>query len=191
MTRFAPVLLKLAAAAATLALVGVGLAVAGVGLPGHTGRGASHPNSSSNSSDVQAVIDSTPPSERGCVFGQAVAAAARGSDLPAQAQAACSRGNHSGVDRSSRKRHGRNSPDVDSSAGRQFGQDTAQRAKSLGTATPQQRQQFGQDTAQGAQQLGAQPDQRPSAPQGDLSTGETQSQAGRSTGEQASGGHGP
>jgi hypothetical protein len=69
---------------------------------------------------------------------------------------------------------------VDSSAGRQFGQDTAQRAKGLGTATPQQRQQFGQDTAQGAQQLGAQPDQRPSAPQGSPSTGETHSQ-----------GHGP
>src|ERR671931_484228 len=106
MTRFAPVLLKLAAAAATLALAGVGLAVAGLGLPGHTGRGASHPDSLSHSSDVPAVCDSTPPSERGCVFGVAAAPAAPGSDLPTQAQAACSRGNHSGVDTSRRKRHG-------------------------------------------------------------------------------------
>ena len=191
MTRFTPLVLKLAAAAMTMALAGVGLAAAGAGLPGlpgHTGKGTSRARSSSHASDVQSVIDSTPPSERGCEFGHAVATAARGSELPSQAQAAC---NHSGKpeNRSSRSR-GRKTVTVESSAGRQFGQDTAERAKSLGTAPPEQRQQFGQQTSQGAQQLGAQPDQRP-APQGSPTTGETQSQAGRATGEQAAGAHGP
>jgi hypothetical protein len=191
MTRLGSPLLKLTAVAATVTLASVGLAVAGVGLPslpGHHDRGASHANESSNSSDVRTVIESTPPSERGCVFGHAVATAARGSELPSQAQAACTRGNHESDASETARRHTSTNTDVDSSAGRQFGQDTAQRAKGQRTATPEERQQFGQDTAQGAQGLGANPNAA-AGPQGGPATGETQSQAGRSTGEQASGGH--
>jgi hypothetical protein len=192
MTRHAPLMLKLIAVATAAALASVGLAVAGVGLPslGHAANGPGQAESSSHATDVQSVIDGTPPWERDCAFGHAVATAARGSELPSQAQAACTRGqHHSDADEAgATRRHSRTSTNVDSSAGHRLGQDTAQRAKSLPTATPGERHQFGQDTAQGAHQLGADPDAGPTA-QGGPSTGQTQSQAGRSTGEQASGGH--
>ena len=68
-------------AALVLAFLGTaGLAVAGVSLP-DTARapfdavGLQLPNQS-RASDVHAVIDATQPGDRGCAFGQAVAAAA-------------------------------------------------------------------------------------------------------------------
>ncbi|MFN2615705.1 MAG: hypothetical protein ABR581_01130 [Thermoleophilaceae bacterium] len=167
--------LKAAVAVASVLLVGAGLAVAGVGLPKQAGE-AGQNDSSPRSSDVLDVIKGTPTSDRGCEFGHAVATAARGSELPAQARAACDRGHGASERAKTNHRHARTvRQNRQSSAGRQFGQETSERAKGQRTATPEQRRQFGPETATRAHQLGGGPE---SVPRGGPGTGETHSQAG-------------
>src|SRR5436190_12040614 len=127
MARLGSPVLRLVVAALAATLVAAGLAVAGVSLPGHPHKTRTDASPSSNSGDVQSVIHGTPPSERGCDFGHAVATAARGSELPAGAQAACSRGHHhsDGDEASRARRSSTAAPSVDPSAGRQFGQETS------------------------------------------------------------------
>ncbi len=158
--------------AATLAaLLGVaGLAVAGVNLPDpateafeHVGislpnqAGGGQSGEHARSDEVHSVLEATPPSERGCAFGHAVAEAAKGSALPEQAQGACDKGDHA---------HGKAAAHANSNSSHsQFGRDTADRAKGLGDATVDQRKSFGQDTSDQAQQLGSGNDGAPAAEQ--------------------------
>ena len=128
--------------------------------------------------------------------GTAVAEAARGSALPTQAQAACGHGEQGAANKN--EAHGKSGQAHGAStAGRAFGQETAQEAKGLGDATPEQRRQFGEDTAGEAQDLGgapsAAPESSPAAPdaQGGPETGQTKSGAGQAMGDQASGGRKP
>jgi hypothetical protein len=158
--------------AATLAVIlGTGgLAVAGVNLPDPAKEafervGISLPNQAgggesgehSRSDEVHSVIDTTPPSERGCEFGHRVAEMANGErSLPDNAQDACDRGNES-----QRGKGGQNTNSNHS----QFGRETAERAKGLGDATVDERRSFGENTADQAQELGGAPDQAPAAEQ--------------------------
>ena len=202
---------KAAACAAALILATAGLAVAGVELPAPAKdafekagvtlpnqAGGSGPSASSGRSGaVHGVIDATAPSDRGCEFGHAVAEAARGSALPTQAQAACGHGEQGATNKSeahgkSGQAHGKSNSA--GTAGRAFGEETAQEAKGLGDATPEQRRQFGEDTADEAQDLGGAPSAASPAPpaaQGGPETGQTKSGAGQAMGDQASGGHRP
>jgi hypothetical protein len=144
-----------------------GLAVAGVNLPAPATEafenvGISLPNQAggesgehARSDDVRSVIEQWPTSERGCAFGHAVAGAA-GASLPAQAQDAC--GNE---DAAAAHRKNGNAAKSDSSSHSEFGRETAERAKGLGDATPEQRRDFGGDTSDQATQLGGAPDQTP------------------------------
>ena len=206
---------KTAACAASLVLATAGLAVAGVelpapandafgklglSLPNQAGGGDGSSSASERATEVHGVIDATPPGDRGCEFGHAVAGAARGSALPTQAQAACGHGEDGAARSDEARRRGHANARGDSvgnsqsSAGRSFGEETSQRARGLGDATPEQRRQFGEDTSQGAQNLGADPAAAaptPPAAEGGPETGQTHSEAGQATGDQASGGHRP
>jgi hypothetical protein len=150
--------------AATLAaLLGTaGLAVAGVELPDPAKNafekvGISLPNQAgggesgehSRSDEVRSVIEATPPGERGCAFGHAVAEAAKGSALPEQTQDAC--------DRANEDRAGAQTKSSQS----EFGQDTADRARGLKDATVDERRSFGQETSEQARELGGAPEGTP------------------------------
>jgi len=202
---------KAAACAASLVLATAGLAVAGVelpapakdafdkaglSLPNQAGGGDGPSATSGRADEVHGVIDVWPPADRDCEFGHAVAVAARGSALPTQAQAACGHGEQGAAGKN--EAHGKSGQAHGAStAGRDFGQETAQEAKGLDDATPDQRRQFGGNTAVEAQDLGgapaAAPESAPAPPaaQGGPETGETKSGAGQAIGDQASGGRKP
>jgi hypothetical protein len=160
--------------AATLAaLLGTaGLAIAGVNLPdpamdAFEQVGISLPNQAgggqsgehARSDEVHSVLDATPPSERGCAFGQSVAEAAKGSSLPEHARAACDR---AGEDGSVAHRKDGNHAGTNSDHS-QFGRDTADQARGLGDATTDERRGFGENTSEEAGQLGGAPDDAPAA----------------------------
>jgi hypothetical protein len=145
-----------------LAFLGTaGLAVAGVTLP-DTARapfdavGLQLPNQS-RASDVHAVIDATQPADRGCAFGQAVAAAASQGHSQAPASA-CDHGQgaaHSqgaGDQGESPANAGAQPGGVPPTppAGKEFGQSTAADAQQNASTD---HQAFGQRTSQGAQDL--------------------------------------
>jgi hypothetical protein len=157
-------------AATLVAILGTaGLAVAGVSLPDPATQAFEHagislPNQAgggqsgehARSDEVHSVLNETPPSERGCAFGHRVAEAARGSSLPEHARSACDRGEQ-GKSAAHRKDGDHRSEHS------QFGQDTADKARGLGDATPNERRSFGKDTSEDAGQLGGAPDGTPSA----------------------------
>jgi hypothetical protein len=160
--------------AATLAAVlgTAGLAVAGVDLPDPATKaferaGISLPNQAgggqsgehARSDEVHSVLDATPPSERGCAFGQRVAEAAKGSSPPEHARAACDRSDENG---SAAPRKDGNHANTNSNHS-QFGRDTAEQARGLGDATTDERRSFGDDTSDDAGQLGGAPDVAPTA----------------------------
>ncbi len=169
--RFVHASIRLGAAVLAVVLGTAGLALAGVNLPdpatqafervgislprqagGDEGQSGEH----ARSDEVKAVINATSPSDRGCEFGHRVAEAAKGSPLPDAAQTACTHAasKRAASKHAARKKRSRTTEDGSSSAGRQFGQDTSERARGLGDATVDQRGQFGQDTAEAAKQLG-------------------------------------
>jgi hypothetical protein len=164
--RMGAIVLGIVLCTAGLALAGVNLPDParqaferlGVSLPNQAGEGEGQAGEHARSDEVKAVIDATDPSDRGCEFGHRVAVAARGSALPDQAQAACT---HAASKHAARNKHGRTTREGSSSAGRQFGQDTSERAHGLGDATVDQRRQFGRDTAERAKQLGGAPESTP------------------------------
>lgn len=161
MTRKRIALLPAAALAALLSTAG--LAAAGVTMPSaakapFSAVGIELPNQS-RSSAVHAVIDATPPTDRGCAFGQSVAAAAS-QGHSAAAGAPC--------EQSQAATHGQAGERPDSStataeetgapagvpptppAGQEFGQATAATAQQSASTDGQA---FGQSTAQSAQDL--------------------------------------
>jgi hypothetical protein len=218
---------KAAACAASLVFATAGLAVAGVqlpapaneafgklglSLPNQAGGGGGPSSTSERATEVHGVIDATAPGDRDCEFGHAVAAAARGSALPTQAQAACGHGEDGAARKNEAQARGRGHANAggnsvgssQSTAGRAFGEQTSQRSQGLGDAAPDQsdaasdqRRQFGEDTSVGAQELGSEPPAAPlaapapPAPEGGRETGQTQSDSGQATGDQASGGRQP
>jgi hypothetical protein len=208
---------KAAACAASLVFATAGLAVAGVelpapaneafgklglSLPNQAGGGGGPSSQSERATEVQGVIDATAPGDRDCEFGHAVAGAARGSTLPTQAQAACGHGEDGAARKNEGRARGRSNANgvrgnSQSTAGRAFGEETSERAQGLGDAIPEQRRQFGEDLSEGAQELGSEPPAAPLAqpappgPEGGRETGQTQSDAGQATGDQASGGRRP
>jgi hypothetical protein len=166
----------LTAAALAVALGTTGLAAAGVDLPDPAAEafekaGITLPNQAgggqsgehARSEAVHAVIEATPPSERGCAFGQAVAAAASGKT---PSEHACGQG---AEDRKAAK--------SESSSHSDFGRATAERAKGQKDATVEERKSFGQDTADLAKELGGAPngaDQREETPPAGGTTGPPQ-----------------
>jgi hypothetical protein len=127
----------------------------GVTLPNQAGGGQSGEHARSD--EVHSVIDATPPSERGCEFGHSVAEAANGDKaLPEQAQDACENGDGD---------ENGNAAHPNQSSHSEFGRNTAERAKTLGDATTEQRQSFGQDTADQAKELGGAPAEAPTTEQ--------------------------
>jgi hypothetical protein len=124
----------------------------GISLPNQAGGGQSGEHSRSDA--VHSVLEATPPSERGCAFGHSVAEAAKGSPLPEQAQAACDRNDENG-DAAAHKNS--------SSSHSEFGRDTAERARGLKDATPEERRSFGEDPSDRARELGGAPDGSPGA----------------------------
>jgi hypothetical protein len=212
---------KAAACAASLVFATAGLAVAGVelpapakdafeklglSLPNQAGGGGGGPASTpERATDVRGVIDATAPADRDCEFGQAVAGAARGSALPTEARAACSRAENAEARKNEAQARtggqanaggGDSGGNSESTAGRTFGEETSQGAQGLDDATPEQRGEFGQDTSEGAQELGGDPPApvavpAPPAPVGGSETGQTQSDAGQAIGDEASGGRQP
>jgi hypothetical protein len=159
-------------AATLLAILGTaGLAVAGVNLPDPATKafeqaGISLPNQAgggqsgehARSDEVHSVPNETPPSQRDCAFGHRVAEAARGSLLPEHARSACDPGEEGNS--AAHRKDGDHSSRSDHS---QFGQDTADKARGLGDATPSERRSFGEDTSEDAGQLGGAPEGTPSA----------------------------
>lgn len=170
--RFLRPLVTLGAATLAAALGTAGFAVAGVNLPDpateafeHVGislpnqAGGGQSGEQARSDEVHSVLDATPPSERGCAFGQSVAEAAKGSSLPEHARAACDRADEAG-----RVSHRKDGNDASTNSNHsQFGQDTADQARGLGDATTDERRSFGQDTSEDAGQLGGAPDGAPAA----------------------------
>ena len=164
----------LAATALAVALGTSGLAVAGVDLPDPATKafekaGITLPNQAgggqsgehSRSEAVHAVIGATLPSERGCEFGQAVAAAASGKT---PSEHACGKGAEE------RKAEAKS----ESSSHSDFGQETAERAKGQKDATVEERKSFGRDTADQAKELSGAPDnagQRENTPDAGGNTG--------------------
>jgi hypothetical protein len=148
--RMTPKRLAFLPAALLVAFLGTaGLAVAGVNLPQAARApfdavGVQLPNQSS-ASDVHAVIDATPPADRGCAFGHAVAAAASQDRTHAPAEA-CD--HQQGQDQSQAGAHGQ----AQSHAQSAEGQDNAASKPSGVPPTPPAGQQFGQSTAADAQQ---------------------------------------
>jgi hypothetical protein len=166
--RFIRPAMTLGAAALATVLATAGLAVAGVDLPdpattAFERAGIALPNQAgggqsgehSRSDEVHEVLEATPPSERGCAFGHAVAQAARGSELPEQAQGACDRGNE---DNNAAAKSTNSSKS-------EFGQSTAERAKGQKDATVEERRSFGEETSGQARELGGAPDGTPGADQ--------------------------
>jgi hypothetical protein len=168
-------------------LATAGLAVAGVSLPGGARApfeqvGIELPNQSS-ASDVQAIIRSTLPDQRGCAFGQQVAQAANGGKGGPSGDSCAHQGDHASGDK-----QGSASDDQNinaGGAGRSFGQQTAAGAQQNASGGGQT---FGQGTAQSAQQLGQ---QQSAARRGTgdhnavagQATGQVNSAAGRATGD--------
>ena len=167
--RLAGSAVKLSATALALIVGTAGLAVAGVDLPEPAQQafervGVSLPNQAggnnqagehSRSDEVKSVIELFPPGDRGCVFGHRVAEAAKGSSLPEKAREACEHGHGDGTDNG--KDNGRSTRfgEGSTSAGSDFGQETAVRAQGQRHATVEQRRQFGPDTAERAKRLGS------------------------------------
>jgi hypothetical protein len=120
---------------------------AGIGLPNQAGGDSGQASEKAKSDEVKSVIEATPTGERGCEFGHRVAEAAKGSALPEKARTACEH----------RQDHAKPNGNSEQSAsvGREFGQETAERARGLGDATVEQRRHFGKDTAEGGKQLGS------------------------------------
>jgi hypothetical protein len=151
--RITPKRLAFLPAALVVAFLGTeGLAVAGVNLP-HAARapfdavGLQLPNQSS-ASDVHAVIDTTPPADRGCAFGHAVAAAASQGRTHAPAEAC---GHQQGQSRAGA--HGQAQSHAHGVARQSAeGQDNAASTPSGVPPTPPAGQEFGQSTAADAQQ---------------------------------------
>jgi hypothetical protein len=130
---------------------------AGISLPNQAGGGQSGEHARSD--EVHSVLDTTPPSERGCAFGHRVAEAARGSSLPEHARSACGHADENG---SAAHRQDGDHANTNSDHS-QFGRDTADRARGLGDATTEERRSFGEDTSENAGQLGGAPDGAPAA----------------------------
>jgi hypothetical protein len=122
---------------------------AGITLPNQAGGGQSGEHARSD--EVHAIIEDTPPSERGCEFGHRVAEAAKDSALPDQAQDACSHG-HGNDERGAANKS--NSGEEHS----QFGQETSEQARGLKDATVEQRKEFGKQTSTRARENGGAPD---------------------------------
>jgi hypothetical protein len=150
-----PKRLALLPAAILVAVLGMaGLAVAGVTLPTAARApfdevGIQLPNQS-RASDVHAVIDATPPADRGCSFGQAVAAAASQGRTHAPAEAC---GHEQGQSQSQAGAQGQAQSHAHGAAAQSAeGQDNAASKPSGVPPTPPAGEQFGQSTASGAQQ---------------------------------------
>jgi len=176
--------LALAGLASTALLCTAGLAVAGVSLPDAARApfdqvGITLPNQS-NADAVQAVIEGTPPSGRGCAFGQEVAAAASNGHSQGQGNP-CEQAGEGGTDQNeesaTRQNDGEQNGPGSAGAGHDFGQATAADAQENAS---QDGRAFGERTSDSAQQLG---DQQSQAGQ---ETGDQQSQAGQATGEEHS-----
>ena len=157
--RFLRPVATLGAAMLAAALATAALAVAGVNLPDQASKAFEHvgvnlPNQAgggqsgehARSDEVRSVIEATSPSDRGCEFGHSVAEAAKGEALPEHAQGACDKGDQN--------EHGKAGTHANQSSHNQFGKDTAERAKTLGDATVDQRKSFGKDTSGQAKELG-------------------------------------
>jgi len=172
-------------------LATAGLAVAGVTLPDAARTpfdqlGIQLPNQS-RASDVHAVIDATQPADRGCAFGQAVAAAASQGHSQA-AGSACDHG------QAATPAKGEDQQDSDTTetgsggppsgvpptppAGQEFGQSTATDAQQNASTDDQA---FGQRTSQGAQDLTPSEPPADTGSQGDSDTGQANSAEGLST----------
>jgi hypothetical protein len=166
--RFIRPAMTLGAAALATVLATAGLAVAGVNLPDPAKKaferaGITLPNQAgggqsgehSRSDEVHEILEATPPSERGCAFGHAVAEAAKGSPLPEQAQGACDRDNEdkNAAAKSTNSSHS------------EFGRETAERAKGQKDATIEERRSFGEETSGQARELGGAPEGTPGADQ--------------------------
>jgi hypothetical protein len=160
--RLADSVVKLGATTLALILGTAGLAVAGVNLPegaqqaferagislpNQAGGDSGQASENAKSDEVKSVIEATPTGERGCEFGHRVAEAAKGSALPEKARTACEHRQDDAKPNGNSERS--------ASAGREFGQETAERARGLGDATVEQRRQFGKDTAEEGKQLGS------------------------------------
>jgi hypothetical protein len=130
---------------------------AGISLPNQAGGGQSGEHARSD--EVHSVLDATPPSERGCVFGQSVAEAAKGPAPSEHTPTPCDR---SGENGSAAHRQDGNHANTNSNHS-QFGRDTAEEARGLGDATPDARRSFGEGTSNEAGQLGGAPDGAPAA----------------------------
>lgn len=130
---------------------------AGISLPNQAGGGQSGEHS--RSGEVHSVLGETPPSARGCAFGQSVAAAARGSAPSEHTPTPCDRSGENGG--AAHRQDGNHaSPNSNHS---KFGRDTAEEARGLGDAASDERRSFGEDTPNQAGQLGGAPDGAPSA----------------------------
>jgi hypothetical protein len=185
----------LAAAAVAVALGTTGLAVAGVDLPDPASEafenaGITLPNQAgggqsgehTRSEAVHAVIEGTPPSERGCAFGHSVAEAAKGSPLPEQARDACEQADENSEEAKAKS---------ESPSHSDFGRATAERAKGQKDATVEERKTFGQEAADQAKELGGAPegaDQRGETPAAGGTTGPPE---GTPNGPPAGTPHGP
>jgi hypothetical protein len=166
-----------------------GLATAGVTLPDAARApfdqlGVELPNQAT-SDDVHAVIDSTPPDQRDCSFGQEVAQAANGGK-GGPGEDPCAQANDGAPDSG-------NSDNEHADIGRSFGEQTSTDAQDNAS---QDGQAFGERTSQGAQELGEQQSQAAQETGVDQSqagqeTAAEQSQAGQQTASQASGGQAP
>jgi hypothetical protein len=186
-----------------------GLAVAGVSLP-EVARapfdqvGVTLPNQS-QADAVRSVIESTPTDQRGCDFGQQVAAAASNGSAQPHGNP-CDQGGGNGTDQngganpaSNHNQGGAGNP----SGGQTFGQSTAADAqqnasedgRAFGERTSQAAQQLGQEQSQTGQeqsQTGLEQSQTGLEPsQTGQATGQSQAEQGQSTGAGASQGHGP
>ena len=156
--------LKLGAATLAAVLGTAGLAVAGVDLPdpakdAFQRAGITLPNQAgggqsgehSRSDEVRAVLEATPPSERGCAFGHSIAEAAKGAALPDHAQGACDHANENATAKARKA-------GSESSSHSDFGRETSERAKGLKDATVDERKAFGEETSTRARENGGAPD---------------------------------
>jgi len=199
--RMTPKRLALLPSALVLAFLGTaGLAVAGVTLP-DTARapfdavGLNLPNQS-RASDVHAVIDATQPGDRGCAFGQEVAAAASQGRSQAPASV-CDHGQ--GAPESQGAAHSQGAGDQGESqanaqpsgvpptppAGKEFGQSTAADAQQNASTD---HQAFGDRTSQGAQNLTPATPPAGADQPGGAETGGGASEANAGQGQAAAGG---
>lgn len=108
------------------------------------------------SESVLQVIRGTAPEMRGCEFGHRVAAAARGEALPESARDACARSDRDVVPHGKAKAERDAAEPAKTGTGNGLGAEQSERAKGQRTATPEERRQFGLDTAERARQHGQQ-----------------------------------